>query len=117
MRKIAYQTKKGEYSITIHFKTRKCYITTREKEKTDETEEGIQIEKWCFGEKLHTWYGEKVDDDQIPLAKELSSVYLSDGIGFLTVKGNLLCIKRGEEEIRVIASDISSHEEIVSVNW
>lgn len=83
-----------------------------------ETEEGTQIEKWLFGEKLHTWDGEKISGQGLweiepPVVIELNGT--SNGVHFANAKGNLLSFKDGEDKIRLIAKEIAYPENIVTV--
>ncbi|MDE5830142.1 MAG: hypothetical protein K2H53_00030, partial [Clostridia bacterium] len=83
-----------------------------------ETEEGIRIEKWLFGEKLHIWYGEKISGPDIwsvnpPMVVELHGE--TNGTHFIASKGNLLSFREGEDKIRLIAKEIAFPEDIVTV--
>lgn len=82
-----------------------------------ETETGTQIEKWTFGEKLHTWYGEKISgqglwDIELPVTVELNGE--QNGTHFVNAKGNLLSFKEGEDKIRLIAKEIEYPEGVVT---
>lgn len=85
-----------------------------------ETEEGIQIEKWLFGEKLHTWHGEKLKEPNCWRGGAPSTVNLNgqaNDIHFIVAKGNLLSFKEEEDRINVIAKEIMYPKDIVTVDF
>lgn len=80
-----------------------------------ETETGIRVEKWVFGEKLHTWYGEKLNTKGIWLEGPPSVVesYAIQDIHLFIAKGNLLYFHESENEIKVIAQGLDGLDAVI----